>query len=521
MKSGPMSPHETFAYTAGLDKIFEPVISSHFMEKLSMRASFTLYDQDQFADRSILIDGQTVRQRLLPALILACERFARERAAAAIDAAARHYRDYGLNNRIDVSLEHCITEVMFDRQYRRRNRQTCSRLEISRHVRERVARGVPIDMAIPALPFKFLSPLKARGELPDLAEVNFILGLYEIVTSIQLIYGRHRPHLTGPLARFTVVSDGGRFGHMVRVPDTAIGTYRAHLQRWIDILGLADKIFVLDYKRMVHTLLPADARAAKCNLGDKALSEYATTMWAIFDPANPREMLRRAASVDPDPEAANSQGRFVSLVRSLVYTMNYESLEGLDPRAYVDLYRQVTQHLFEPYTSLPVEQTEPSRSGKPHHANSDMTDADKEHLRCAMLREVWAAAIAYMAEIRSDRDLEIDTILTCLPHHFRWTIHPKPGQLAISTWQTDGLSVQAWAGTAVFHSARNGRIKLCTLPVLALEGSGARPVRIPSAGDDLYMGHQPLFYIDQNITVNTIEQFISCIESSLVRKRCN
>jgi len=521
MKSGQISPHETLAYTAGLDKNFEPVISSHFMEKLSLRSSFTLYDNEQFIDRSILIDGQTIRQQLVPALILACERFASERAEAAIEAAARHFRDYGLNSPLDIGLEHWITEVMFDRQYRRRNRQTCSRLEISRNVRERIERGAPIDMAIPALPFKFLSPLKARGELPDLAEVNFILGLYEIITSIHLIYGRYRPELRGPLARFTVVSDGGRFGHLVRVPAIAIDTYRAHLQRWIDILGLADHISVLDYKGMIHTLLPADARAAKSTLADKALAEYAKAMWAIFDPANPRQMLQRAASVEPDPEASNSEGRFVSLVRSLVYTMNYESLDGLDPHAYVDLYRQITQHIFERYTSSPGDQAASARSRKPHHPSPDMTDAAKEHLRCAMLREVWTAAIGYMAEIRSDRDLESDPILSCLPHHFRWTIHPKPGQLAISTCQTDGLSIQAWAGTAVFSSARHGKIKLCTLPVLALEGRGARPVRILSASDDLYMGDQPLFYIDQDIAVSNVKQFMSCIETSLVRRRCN
>src|ERR1700733_4105957 len=98
MTSGHISPREALTYRAGLNKVYEPVISSHFMERLSRRSAFALYDNEQFTNRSILIDGRMVRQRLWPALIPAGKSSAKERAAAVVEAAPRHYRDYGLSS---------------------------------------------------------------------------------------------------------------------------------------------------------------------------------------------------------------------------------------------------------------------------------------------------------------------------------------------------------------------------------------------------------------------------------------
>ncbi|MFD2349661.1 hypothetical protein ACFSTC_10220 [Nonomuraea ferruginea] len=113
------------------------------------------------------------------------------------------------------------------------------------------------------------------------------------------------------------------------------------------------------------------------------------------------------------------------------------------------------------------------------------TDRVKERLRQMMLRESWACAIDYMAEIKSDRELAEDPILTCLPGHLRWTIHAKAGQLALSTPIAAGIRVQAWAGAAVFKLTRRKDVKLCTLPVLALEGASAIPVRVRGVDDAL------------------------------------
>ena len=227
--------------------------------------------------------------------------------------------------------------------------------------------------------------------------------------------------------------------------------------------------------------------------------------------------MRTAAAIEPDPEYANPEGRFVSLLKSLVFTINYESLDRLrrlPAPAYRALYRDLTAHLFEPYAVLSPAELKGAREEAATDAKLAVTDAMMEYLRQSMLREAWATAIDYMAEIKSDRELAEDPILTCLPDHFRWTIHAKPGQLAVATATANGIRIPAWAGVAVFKLTRRKEIKLCTVPVLAAEGTGAIPVTV--TGDD-----QPLFYLYPDIPYTDVEDFLVNLGSFLTRRRAN
>jgi hypothetical protein len=368
-------------------------------------------------------------------------------------------------------------------------------------------------MVIPALPFKFSSPLHTRGQLPDLAEVNFILGLFEVAATVELIYAEARPHPVGRLAGFTVVSDGSRFNRLLNEPDSVVERYRVHLNMWIDRLELGSYISVVDYRSLLRDKLSPPASEAKSAIRTHARAEYEGALWPVFDPCDMVSSLRAAMRIDPDPEYSNPEGRFVSLLKSLIYIVNYQALRrprGSPAAAYRALYRDLTTHVFEPYaTASGTKRQTPSSEG------------EREYLRQSMLREVWGCAIDYMAEIKSDRELAEDPILTCLPEHFRWTIHAKPGQLAVSTPTALGLHVQAWAGAAVFRLTKRSKMKLCTLPVLALEGVGAVPVRIEGSDDPLARTSQPLFYIYPDLACNDIGSFISRVRTSLVRRRAS
>ena len=165
-------------YRSSLDAIEEAVISAHFMHELNRDPGLDLYGDAEFARKSIAITERQIDERLLPALLRASRRFARERAAAAKARAADHLAEYGLADAAGLGAAEFVTELMFDRQFRGGRRETCSRRDIRAKVAERIAAGSPIGLAIAALPYKFSSPLKTRGQLPDLCEVNFILGLY-------------------------------------------------------------------------------------------------------------------------------------------------------------------------------------------------------------------------------------------------------------------------------------------------------------------------------------------------------
>lgn len=488
-----------YVYQVGLDRIHEQVISSHFMHQLCKDSRLDLYDEETFAGRALTIETGAVYEWLLPSLSNAATTFSRERAAAAKQRARENYRIYGAKSAAALGYEEYLTEVMFDPHYRRGRRETCARPIIRDGIREQMRNGLPIDMVIPALPFKFSSPLKTRGQLPDLADVSFILGLYEIVRTVELLYREARPDLPGVLARFTVVSDGSRFNRLVGEPDETVSRYQIHLRRWVNRLGLQDHVEILDYRELLRDQLPSSTWATKSHLREKFRVEYTDALWPLFDPADMFATLAAAVRADPDPEASNDEGRFVSLLKSLVYTIRYQSLdrlEGLPARALQELYRELSAHLFEPYE-----------------------DSTKEQLRRSMLTEAWRAAIEYMAEIKSDRELPYDPILDCLPRFIRWTIHPKSAQLAISTTTALGLSVQSWAGAGVFKLTKNGRIKLSSLPVLALEGVGAIPVCVREPDSELELAGQPLFYVYPDIRFTDMDDLLAQIANQLVRKR--
>lgn len=513
---------EDLVYKSGLDRIREAVISSHFMDELVKNTDLELYDEDQFAARSLEIDSAAVYKNLIPSMLNACNAFCRDRAAAAKDRARTNYQKYGLREPQQIGTAELITEVMFDREYLRGPKESCSRELICNKVKDRVQAGSPIEMVIPALPYKIFSPLKSRGRLPDLAEVSFILRLYEIAATMELLYREARPDLEGRLAGFAVVSDGSRFNHLVDEPDSIIEAYRTHLGLWIERLGLQKYISLLDYRSLLRDRLPAVTLEAKSAIRNNARTQYADALGPIFDPYEMAAAIRTAAAVEPDPECSNHEGRFVSLLKSLVFTINYKALkkyEQFPARHYRALYRDLTGHIFEPYAILtPSEftniQEEMSRS-----AEFPPPQRVKEYLRQLMLREAWSAAIEYVAEIKSDRELEEDPILTCLPDHFRWTIHAKAGQLAILMPTALGISVQAWAGSAVFKLTKNNKIKLSTLPVLALEGAGAIPVRVSGVDDALALTNQPLFYIYPDVEFTNLDEFLSKIGRLFVRHR--
>ncbi|MFD2349660.1 L-tyrosine/L-tryptophan isonitrile synthase family protein [Nonomuraea ferruginea] len=223
---------------------------------------------------------------------------------------------------------------MFDRQYRAEPLRSCSRELLCGTVAERVEAGSPIEMVIPALPFKFSSPLKTRGWLPDLAELNFLLGLNEIVSTVEQIYRAARPDLQGPLARFTVVSDGSRYNKLVNEPDSVVERYWNRLGVWVERLRLDEHITILDYRSLLRdSMLRPVTGGGKSAIAAGARTEYGRVLWSVFDPNDMVSAMTMAARVEPDPEYANAEGRFVSLLKSLIYTIKYDSLTMFDPPA--------------------------------------------------------------------------------------------------------------------------------------------------------------------------------------------
>lgn len=495
------------------------------MEGLAKDESLRLYDPEDFFSKQINVDRSWVNSGLIPSLLRASRRFAEHRAALAPPRARQHFEKYGVARPGEIRIEHEITEALFDKQFLRGARETCCRQTIAAKIKAIVEAGDAITMVIPALPFKFSSPLKSRGPDPDLGEINFLLTLVEIVWTVENIYRAARPGARGAFARFIVVSDGSRFNEIVGEPTERLQQYRNGIEQMINALGIEDHVKIVDYLEVLKFGLPEPLLQAKYSIANDARRRYSELMWPVFDPRAMDKTLKATAAIEPDPESNNPNGRFASLLKSLIFTVNYKSLKGffesdrthLGDRKIVDwaLYREITAHLFHTYGIAGDRDCE--RVLHYSQQSGQFTLRAKEDLRIAMLNEAWQATIDYLAEIKSDRDLAVDPIGVVFPNCLRWTIHPKRGQLALSTAHMLGTSIQCWTGSGALRRTKEGLIMLCTLPTLVLEGRGARPVVVAELGSSKASPPQPLFYLDPSISINGTEGLLVDLDNNLTR----
>lgn len=210
-------------------------------------------------------------------------------------------------------------------------------------------------MVIPALPYKVSSPLKTRGNLPDLSEINFLLALVEIAKTIDLIYSSTIAGLSNKMASFTVICDGNRFNQFLNEKYTTIKQYQNHLRWWISKLGFSNYVEISDYQHIIKNNLPQKTQEEKTVIREQVGNFYKHLMLPLLDPYNMEQTINKAIECDPDPETTNPEGRFIPLFKSLIYTVRYEKLSlysEVHQEDYSELYSVLTRHLFQPYAKL-------------------------------------------------------------------------------------------------------------------------------------------------------------------------
>jgi len=511
-------------YKAGLSHVREAVISEHFMHKVNHSKDFTGLSAGCFLQKALIIDPAELRETLLPLLKECSDRFAVQRVEAAKARAIKNYHLFNLSHETEVSPAEFIAEVMYDRQFSRATNETVPRAALAKKIRLLMELGEPIQMVIPALPYKCGTPLKCRGRNPDLSEVGFLLFLFEIAKTVDLLYRSVIPGGDRCLACVTVISDGRRFNEFLFEPEEHIFRYQEILKEWITVLTIEDYVKIEDYKKVLESRLPAALYARKAAIRNDVYHSYLEVMSPLLDTDDMDSSRLRAIECDPDPETFYAEGRFVPLFKSLIYTINNETLALFAARCGADMeesYAQLTKHIFTPFAELTENDAVKIEKfiSDPNALSEIPEEKFYEYLRKRMLMDAWDATIHYLAEIRSDRDLETDPISTCYPNAIRWTIHAKPGQFAIQSNPACGIQVQPWHGAAVFKESSTGGIKLCALPAVMAEGAGSIPVFSGERHAGATMEAQPLFYIHPTVPFGTLDDFYSSLEARYTRKR--
>ncbi len=520
-------------YTPGLSNRREAVISEHFMHRLNNRDELALLSRADFSKHALQITASTFREQWLPVLIASAHRFAEQRAAAARCRARKNFAQYAVPDPGELTPAEIITEVLYDRQFLRSSRQNVSRATLARKIRALVERRAPIEMVIPSLPYKCTSPLKCRGAAPDLAEVGFLLSLFEMAKAVDTLYRDGVGDPGHSLSRFTVISDGRRFSDFLLEPSKHITDYQRELGGWVARLSIGEYVGVEDYAELLDRKLPSHAQAQKSQIRQQVLQRYREQMTDLLDPDDIATSLSRAIRNEPDPELFYEEGRFVPLLKSLVYTINYAAISehlGEDDEHSHRLYAALTRQLFATIPAGSASRRGPGAGGEAESMTppNARQARGQQSMRRQMLQQVWDATMSYLAEIRSDRDMAVDPVSGCFPDAIRWTIHAKQGQLAIQSNPSSGIHVQPWHGAGVLKRTKNNRIKLCALPCALLEKAGAIPILL---GEDAFAKtgdstathgsrvRQPLFYVHPDLKVSTLADLLKRLPASFTRQR--
>ncbi len=467
----------TTDYHKGLDRQLEAVISDHYIYKLMCSQSSNLYNQDLFMDKALYIDQSFLTEQIIPSIFSASEKFITNRVEAAVNRAHSNFLQYGRSNSHEVTAADVIAEAMFDRQFLKAPKSNYNRVQLSNEIRTIIDKKEVITLIIVALPFKSESPLKCRGEKPDLAEIDFLLNLYELIQVVARLYQRMCTIELDIYAKIIIVSDGLRFNQIVNYPLKKLKMYQSYLKKWIKKLNIDAYVELVDYQTLLLKHLPQTIINQKQEIKAQAVSFYKQIMGAFSDYKSIQEALNYGIKNDPEPELSHTEGRFIPLFKSLLFSMKYKSISEYCQKRqldYNDIYLPIISYIFKTSTEL--------------------DDKDLEELRLKILEEAWNATIDYISEIKSDRDLENDPILTCIPGAIRWTIHAKPGQLGLLIPTAHGDPVLPWHGISLFLLSKKNKLKQYNLPVIAVENMNAIPVLITNDPSN-----QPIFYIDSFI----------------------
>ena len=396
-----------------------------------------------------------------------------------------------------------LREVVGDRQFMKGPKHYLNWKNISDKARDCFHNNSAINCIIVGLPFKMPTLLKCSSQLPDFAEASFLLQLNEFCEVLRALLICHVCNDWTGFVSFRVICDGRRFNKIVGRDEMAIVSYMNGIEFWILRYGLNNIITIDDYLSVTNKLLPRTIKNRKKELRLQALQIYNKRLgrkvtWIGLD-----EHLQMAVQNDPDPEESNEKGRFCSLFLSLLFTIRFRCIEHeaiLQNCSYDSLY--------EHCICLITKRFNAPRSTFTSHQSIDPSI----QLLDALLTEAWCATIEYIAEIRSDRDLDQDLVQSCFPTALRWSIHSKSGQIGLNCTRMNGIAIWPWHGVAVFKPSQRG-LKNYNLPESMIDTKQYLPLTAVINGEQ-----QLLAYIYCEEHEKSISSLMDRLASSYTRR---
>ncbi len=471
-------------YEKGLSRFEEAIFSDHYItrhsERLRMDASTNKMETIYLNTKGLKLIAQISReasQKHIDWLI--------KKISARIEKKE-------LTRMVDV-----IEEIICERQFTRGARSTCNWNKCTSVIQRAIEDNQNIECVIVGLPFKMPTILKCNSSEADMGEASFLLQLYEFCKVSEFIIGKFiEPKWEGRVT-FKVVSDARRFMDIVNIDQDAVDDYKNSLEEWIKILNIEKYIEIKDYTETIKKKLTRERIELKTAISSRVEEQYKAKIGASIKSDELHYRLKDTIVNEPDPEKNKRLGRFVSLYLSMLFTMNYKTLsnqrdkeeEGREDEKYIQSIKEIITMLKEGGT-----------------VNTEKMGGESEK----MLNEAWAATIKYIAEIRSDRDMNEDIIEECFPNCIRWTIHKKNGQICIASRTVFGINLMPWHGVAMLKETGEA-VKQYVIPYKMLEAD--KTIKINAEFQEKII---PVLYIDKEIA--SANDLYDKLQSKLTRK---
>lgn len=435
------------------------ISGGHRLIRLVREKRFRLYQQDEFLTKAVWIPAEYWLDHFLPALRVRMNETIAQRVNAAIARARTHATAYGVSK---PGVAEFVAEAFFDNYWYKIREENISRRTLRDHVKQVLERGKRLRLHFPILSRKPLSPIKNRGPLPDLAEIHTLARCAEAAQVVNTLSP------TGCV--LTILADGFKYNRACRTPAPFVAAYQQGLRFWIEQLGMADVVNLVDYEDWVTNTLRPPLLDNRPGLYERYCRELTRTYGPLFAAADLSHSLNTMQQRD------DIGAQLAYTFRSIVTSVYYEDLfdlaanTSLAERHYGDdvqkLYIAYVTSLHRPLGDLNWTGEQLSSHG---YLPPDRRATLFRHLR----QQAWQASIRYVAISLTDRDLNV--LREIDPIAIKLTVHGKKGELHFLSATQEDAAMTAQHSTGGLGGKR-GATKVTFRYRLERESQGEIPV---------------------------------------------
>jgi pyoverdine/dityrosine biosynthesis protein Dit1 len=112
-------------------------------------------------------------------------------------------------------------------------------------IQNSISHGKPIEIILPAFPFKFTHPLKTGSVGADMSEIVSLSKLHELCTQVKRVYPKG--------LKISIIRDGALYADVFSRSATSAQQYGLDLHRFVKLMGLEDEISFLDLRSTLHS----------------------------------------------------------------------------------------------------------------------------------------------------------------------------------------------------------------------------------------------------------------------------